>query len=938
MATQLEAHLRIRADTAQAAAGVRQIKTELQGLGQAAGNASAGPANVADLLRRKLDEAAANARKLGQTPVVPRGLPKLKDDADAAAKALQRTQRQAALLVPQLNDIFTQLASGTSPLTVLVQQGPQIRDVMGSWSNAGKALLSVFTPLRVAIGGVLGVAATFALAAFQGAQESRELGRAIAFTGNAAGVTAGQVEAMTTRIAESTKQSRGDVRATLTELIATGRFTSTSLDSAARGVDAFAKLTGRSRAEAVSDYAAMADGVTAWATKYDRALNFLTAAQLRQIRQLESLGRTQEAVRVASDALADAAKQRHEPALGVLERAWRAVGLAVSGVWEALKSIGRDNTAEQEFQRLQGRLQTLLELRERATAPLTQRQQAQSNAEIERARAALQDAFKRLEREQGNASGTAEALAREQEEKRRLEAGFQSAQAQQANADAAKRLAQLQARLDRERDAVQSDHARGLLDERAYQDKLAEIEVRRLQAQADNLRKQRETEAARDPGTKPEDRLAQAARLAQLDAQIIDAQSRATTAAAQRREKADADALAEARTKATEWAAVWLRAEEQVRRFAQRNAVRAAEGEADPVERARLEADAAVAETKRVFEDAQIELKAKIVSPTLTPGERAELQKQLDQLTAQATKAIAEDTRRARFDSLVQQFNELAVALATAEQQIDQAVEQGLITTEEAERRKIAARETSITQLERIRALLSSSAQTPAEQNTAAQVALTAQGYRELRTEIEKTARGAAVSGLATALTDIETGAKRGKDALLDMVGGFAKAMLDVLNRKLAEALVKQFADAAASGGFGSLLSTAGSFIASFFHSGGVVGAPGGMRRAVPAAAFTLAPRFHGGGVVPGLMPGERPIVARVGETIRTEQQERALQRSLGGVQITNNMTITGDAAQGGADGASAALDDLARVQEEAMSRWAIKQMRPGGLFSQGQR
>lgn len=63
------------------------------------------------------------------------------------------------------------------------------------------------------------------------------------------------------------------------------------------------------------------------------------------------------------------------------------------------------------------------------------------------------------------------------------------------------------------------------------------------------------------------------------------------------------------------------------------------------------------------------------------------------------------------------------------------------------------------------------------------------------------------------------------------------------------------------------------------FHGGGRVGGQASfIRYGVDPSIFNFAPRYHGGGVV-GLRPGERPIIARDGETIRTEEQEAALHR-----------------------------------------------------------
>lgn len=81
-----------------------------------------------------------------------------------------------------------------------------------------------------------------------------------------------------------------------------------------------------------------------------------------------------------------------------------------------------------------------------------------------------------------------------------------------------------------------------------------------------------------------------------------------------------------------------------------------------------------------------------------------------------------------------------------------------------------------------------------------------------------------------------------------------------------------------AGGPFGSFFGTAANSISGVAtnHSGGVVGRNSGPRRTVPASLFANAVRYHGGGVA-GLKSNEIPTILEAGETVRTEQQEKAL-------------------------------------------------------------
>lgn len=89
-------------------------------------------------------------------------------------------------------------------------------------------------------------------------------------------------------------------------------------------------------------------------------------------------------------------------------------------------------------------------------------------------------------------------------------------------------------------------------------------------------------------------------------------------------------------------------------------------------------------------------------------------------------------------------------------------------------------------------------------------------------------------------------------------------------------------ANTATSGG--GLWSFIGDIFSALFHSGGVVGADRGPRRAVPALAFAGAPRFHG-----GFMPDEYPAILKRGESVLTPAQMAQLgPRSGGGDTVVN--------------------------------------------------
>lgn len=218
------------------------------------------------------------------------------------------------------------------------------------------------------------------------------------------------------------------------------------------------------------------------------------------------------------------------------------------------------------------------------------------------------------------------------------------------------------------------------------------------------------------------------------------------------------------------------------------------------------------------------------------------------------------------------------------------------------------------------------------------------QVVKDFQAELSTVSKNSAIEGLKNALNDIVTGAKSGKEALLDMVRSFAMSILDVLNKRLAQMLVDQAIKAAekfrstsgSSGGGGGGINWAAivQWFASLFHSGGIVGEGSAPGRAVPAFAFVGAPRYHAGGIA-GLGSNEVPAVLLAGEEVLTQDDPRHrnnLARSrtgpaVGAVNIA--VSVEGSGSElGRADG-----ERLGRSLRVAVEGVIADEMRPGGML-----
>ena len=168
-----------------------KFRVELDGAGQTA----AGFDQVAAAGKKAVDQVTAGKRDLdqyGQT-------------ARATAAALRQVPAQ-------FTDIVTGLASGQSPLTVLLQQGGQLKDMFGGVGNAAQALggyvAGLINPLTITAAAAAGLAVAF----YQSTSEAQDFSRALINTGNAAGTSADQLREMASQVAEASGASRGALR------------------------------------------------------------------------------------------------------------------------------------------------------------------------------------------------------------------------------------------------------------------------------------------------------------------------------------------------------------------------------------------------------------------------------------------------------------------------------------------------------------------------------------------------------------------------------------------------------------------------------------------------------------------------------------------------------------------------------------------------------
>lgn len=262
-------------------------------------------------------------------------------------------------LPAQITDIVTSLQGGQKPLTVLIQQGGQIKDQFGGIGNAFRALATVITPVRLAFAGIAGAAAAVALAYKQGSAEADEFRRSLVLTGNAAGATVAQLTASAQAVSAAVG-TQGKAAEVIAQLAATGRVAAGDLGKLAEAAIRLEREGGPAIKETVAAFAELGKDPTKGAERLNETTNFLTASVYKQISALQEQGRVAEAAALAQTAYADAVSERAkslESNLGTLERAWRGVGDFAKQAWDAMLNIGRADTVQTQIDNITKRLQ-----------------------------------------------------------------------------------------------------------------------------------------------------------------------------------------------------------------------------------------------------------------------------------------------------------------------------------------------------------------------------------------------------------------------------------------------------------------------------------------------------------------------------------------------------------------------------------------------------
>ncbi|ROO33381.1 phage tail tape measure protein [Pseudomonas sp. 7SR1] len=258
----------------------------------------------------------------------------------------------------QFTDIAVSLQGGQNPLTVLLQQGGQLKDMFGGIGPAAKALggyvLGLVNPFTVAAAAIAGL--TYAY--YSGSEEAVGYREELIKTGNAAGTSADALTQMARQVS-ATVGTTGAAAEVLTKLAGAGKIVSGSFEGITIAALDWEKATGRAVEETIAEFVKIGKDPVAAAKELNDQYNFLTASTYAQIVALKSQGDTIGAAKLLTDTYVDTIKNRSSEVmenLSVWERGWKSLKGEISATADAVKDIGREQALASRITEAQQRV------------------------------------------------------------------------------------------------------------------------------------------------------------------------------------------------------------------------------------------------------------------------------------------------------------------------------------------------------------------------------------------------------------------------------------------------------------------------------------------------------------------------------------------------------------------------------------------------------
>lgn len=232
---------------------------------------------------------------------------------------------------------------------------------MGEAARAAQGLHAAAGVAGLGVAALAAGAAAAGYAAYQGAKEQKAYEKSLILSGNAAGVTAGQMADMAASI-DRVVGTQAEASAALVQMAASGKVAGENLQKFSTVALELERTAGQSVGDTVKHFAQLGDEPVKASIKLNESLNYLTASTFEQIKAAQDLGDHERAANIAQNAYADAMKTRAvqlEQNAGTIERSWRKVRDVAKEAWDAMLGLGRQTTASEQLTAIQTKLEAL---------------------------------------------------------------------------------------------------------------------------------------------------------------------------------------------------------------------------------------------------------------------------------------------------------------------------------------------------------------------------------------------------------------------------------------------------------------------------------------------------------------------------------------------------------------------------------------------------
>jgi phage-related minor tail protein len=703
------------------------------------------------------------------------------------AGAISAGQYQQAIrqLPMQITDITTSLASGMPIWLVAVQQGGQIKDSFGGWANAGRALVSTINPLTLAIASVTAAIGATVIAAVQGAAETYEYEKAIALTGNSAGVSADRLAQMAREISGISGTQR-QAAAALAEITASGKFTADQIQMIGTTALLMQNNVGQAVSTTVDEFKKLAEEPAEASAKLNEQYNYLTLAVYEQIAALEAQGNQAAAAQLALESYGSAMQSRSleiASNLGLVESAWKGIQNVAAAAWDAMLDVGRADTLEDKLAKIAAQRQAAMYgvRGDRVATGIDPALEARLAAEEEGLNKQIQLRDEQAKQEAETKKANREAIDAAQERTKAGDAFVKSAEAQLQSLQNLTSVERAQRLMSEQNIDATSELGKRMLaaaqatdTQRAANEAEAEAKRQATEAQRKATAAQREQERAAEAALKATQKSIEQ-QLSYVQGLEEQAAKLGLTSAEVRQYELAEKGLTGAMLDRAQAALALINASE-AQRQADANARTNAGLEADFLRASGRETDAALLEISTKFAAQRTELEK--------AGNEAGL--------AWLDKLIPVAEAKVRVDDVQREMQRILDDAQRQEQSVNVQQDAGLITELQARERILEIHKQTASQLESMRPILTELAQQPGEIGDAAQAMLDRMNEYILRTqEAAFKLKQTLEEGLTNGLTEALTGLANGTLTLREAVTALGQSVLDALTKMAAQSVAQ---------------------------------------------------------------------------------------------------------------------------------------------------